>query len=422
MTMLSGSPILKLALPQFMKEFGDLVSSLAELTPYEDSLITNTYGFVFGGRYDRGQVASLHKTARAGFKMMEKGALANLEKVAAAFIINSERVPRQMNGTWALLQRACDLDSVDQRMDACLHLYRMMYEGLAPALLASVIVGMGVSAGSKPSQFRLDDDGRVNLNALSQIQYYSQFPGKQLSIGLDRHLRNASAHQRYRFLDGAKMDLWDVNPQTGLYSWGPETWSLDKLTEVCDSLWRNCLGLAYAFALFSLNNRRLIQQDGMLSRILPASDPVRAEELSSMTTRLAETRGLEIKTFSFSAGSLTMQLSTHHRGVDQEAKLFMKGPQGVTKYSVAMRHEDLPLIEQLIGLLQEVEHELGKPFAFRVAVTSPDGTDYGVLSGETQVIPEKRIPLAQLRPRFKEDTIADVNIPVLAEGYPREMA
>jgi hypothetical protein len=354
--------------------------------------------------------------------MMDKGALVNLEEIASAFIINSERVPRQMNGTWALLEQTRDLASVDQRMDACLHLYQLMYEGLAPALLAPVIVGMGVSAGSKPSQFRLDDDGRVNLNALSQIQYYSQFPGKQLSIGLDRHLRNASAHHRYRLLDGAKMDLWDVNPQTGQRSWGPETWSLDKLAEVCDNLWRNCLGLAYAFGLFSLNNRRLIEQEGMLSRIHPASDPVRAEELRAMTTRLAETRGFDIKTFVFSVGNLAMQLSTHHRGVDQEAKLFVKGPQGTTKFSVAMRHEDLPLIEQLIGLLQEVEHELGKPFAFRVAVTSPDGTDYGVLSGETGVIPEKLIPLTELRPRFKEDTIADVNIPVPAEGYPREMA
>lgn len=420
--MLPESPVRKLALPQFMKEFGDLASPLAELTSYEYFLIMSTYEIVFAGRYDRGQSASLRNTARVGFKVMEKGALANLEAVASAFIVNSKRVPRQMNRACTLLQQASDLDSVDQRMEAYLRLYQMMYEGLAPALLAPVIVGMGVSAGSTPTQFRLDDDGRVRLSALSKIQYYSQFPSKQLSIGLDHHLRNASAHHRYRCLDGARLELWDVDPRTGQRSWGPETWSLDKLEEVCNSLWRNCLGLTYALALFSLNNRRLMEQTNMLSRIYPASDPIRAEELRATTTRLVEIRGFEIKTFSFSAGNLSMQLSTHHPGVDQESNLFMGGPQGVTKFSVAMRHEDLPLIEQLVGLLQEVEHELGDPIAFRVAVTSPDGTDYGVLSGETKVIPEKRIPLTDLRPRFKEDTIANVNIPVLVEGYPREMA
>jgi hypothetical protein len=353
---------------------------------------------------------------------MEKGILANLEAVASAFIVNSDRVPRQMNRTWDLYQQARDRDSVDQKLDTYLRLYQMMYEGLAPALLAPVIVGMGVSAGSKPSQFRLDEDGRVKLSALSEIQYYSQFPSKQLSIGLHRHLRNAFAHHRYRVLDGAKVELWDVDPRTGQHSWGPETWSLDKLQEACDTLWRNCLGLVYALALFSLNHRRVIEQAGVFSRIHPASDPVRAEELRATTTYLAKIRGFDVNTFTFSAGNLSMQLLTHRRGVDQESELFMRGPQGVAKYSVAMHHDDLPLIEQLVGLLQEVEHELGDPFAFRVAVTSPDGTDYGVLSGETKVIPEKRIPLTELRPRFKQDTIADVNIPVLLEGYPREMA
>jgi hypothetical protein len=306
-------------------------------------------------------------------------------------------------------------------MEAYLRLYKTMYESLAPALLAPVIVGMGVASASKPSQFRLDNDGRVRLNALSQIEYSSQFPSKQLSIGLHPHLRNASAHDRYRFLDSAKIELWDVDPQTGQRSWGPETWSLDKLEEVCNDLWRNCLGLTYTFALFSLNNRRLMEQTDMLSRIHPASDPVRAEELRGTATRLAEIRGFEIKAFSFSAGNLSMQLSTHHRGIDQDSELFMAGPQVVTKFLVAIRHEDLPLLEQLVGLLQEVEHELGEPFAFRVVVAAPDGTDYGVLSGETKVIPKKRIPLADLRPRFKEDTIVDVNIPVLIEGYPREI-
>ncbi len=420
--MLPESPVRKLALPQFMKQFGDLVSPMAELTPYEYGLIVGTYEVVFVNRYDSGEIKSLRNTARVGFKVMDKGILADFEAVASAFILNNERVPRQMNGTWALLQQARELESVDQKMDACLRLYQMMYEGLAPALLAPVIVGMGVSAGSKPSLFRLDDDGRVRLSALSQIQYYSQFPSNQLSIGLYPHLRNASAHHRYRFLDGAKMELWDVDPRTGQHSWGPETWSVDKLEEICNRLWRNCLGLTYAFALFSLNHRRVMEQAGTFSRIRPARDPIRAEELRATTSHLARIRGFDVKSFTFSAGNLSMQLLTHHRGVDQDSELFMRGPQGVAKYSVAMHYDDLPLIEQLVGLLQEMGYELERHFAFRVGVTSPDGGNYGVLSGETKVIPEKRIPLTELRPRFTEDTIPDINIPVLVEGYPREMA
>jgi hypothetical protein len=420
--MLPESPIQKIALPQFMEHFGDLWSNLAELTPYEYGLIIGTYYIVFVGHYDREQTASLRNTARVAFKVMDNGILADFDAVASAFIVNSDRVPRQINRIWDRLQQIRALQSVDQKMDAYLRFYQMLYEGLVPALLAPVIVGMGVTAGSNPAHFRLDADGRVKLSALSQIQYYSQFPSKQLSIGLHPHLRNASAHHRYRFLDGARMEFWDVDPRTGQRSWGPETWPLDKLEDLCNDLWRNCLGLTYAFALFSLNHRRVFEQAGTLSQVHPASDPVRADELRATTTYLARIRGFDVKSFTFDAGNLSMQLLTHHRGVDQESELLMSGPKRVTKYSVAMRHDDLPLIEQLVGLLQEIEHELGDPFAFHVAVHSPDGTDYGFLSGETRAIPEKRIPLTELRPRFKGDTIADVKIPVLVEGYPREMA
>ena len=147
---------------------------------------------------------------------------------------------------------------------------------------------MAASASIKKVNYRLDDDGRVNLSALNRIQHYSRYPKRQLSIGLNSHLRNAYSHDRYRILDGGVVEWWDVDPRTGRFSWGPETWSLAQIEEACETLWRNCLGLCYAYALFSINCRQLIEKTDLFSKVRTAHDPVRAEELRGavLITRL----------------------------------------------------------------------------------------------------------------------------------------
>lgn len=421
--MLPDSPIRKLAFPQFIKQFGDLISPNGQVTPYEASLVAATYELAFIGHYSSVQHSSIRNTVRVALKIMEQGSSVDFNEVASAFLLNSERTVRQMNRVWGLIVEGREIDDASRRIETLLRLYKTLYEGLTPALLAPVVVALGLSAGSKEDDYRLDRDGRVRLSALHTIQYYSQYPNKQLSIGLNSHVRNAYSHDRYTLLDGGKVELWDVDPRTGQLSWGPETWSAGELDEFCQTLWKNCLGLTYAYALFSINSRQLMEQAGIIATVQPLHDPVTSEELNSSTTYLAKVRGFEIQTFSYTNGLLSMRLKTGIKGIDQDSEIVVGHERGgVSRYVVPMHYLELPLIDQLLGLLQEVQHQLVSHFRFDVTVVSPEDADLGQLVGDTVVLPHgKKIPLDELRKRFDRDSIINVKIPVLFEGYPRQV-
>ena len=86
--------------------------------------------------------------------------------MARAFILNSERVPRLLNRTSDALNAAREVTEPDARIEAHLQFYQLSYEGLSPALLAPVVVGMGLASAADPAHFRLDSDGRIRLSAL----------------------------------------------------------------------------------------------------------------------------------------------------------------------------------------------------------------------------------------------------------------
>ena len=128
--MLPESPVSKIAFPQFFKQFGDLLSPHIEITQYEYTLVTRTYEIVFLGHYTTEQTSSLRDTARVALKIVEAGAAGAFEEVASAFLVNSERVVRQMSKIWRMLGEARELDNVDKKINAYLQHYKIMYEGL----------------------------------------------------------------------------------------------------------------------------------------------------------------------------------------------------------------------------------------------------------------------------------------------------
>lgn len=351
---------------------------------------------------------------------MQSGSSVSLEPVARAFILNCERVPRLLNRASDTLDAAREVTEPDGRIEAHLRFYQLSYEGVLPALVAPVVVGMGLVAAADPAQFRLDSDGRIRLSALSKIKHYSQFPAQQLSIGLNRHLRNASAHQRYRLLDSGRFEFWDVNQRTGKRSWGPEIWTVEQLEEICEQLWRNCLGVVNGLMVFSIQHRSLIDSSGLLETVRPAKDPVRAEEIRGLATRLANTRGFILRDFSYEPGRLKLKLRTQPRGVDQDSKILTSGGGRVRRYTVRMTYCDCSLVEQAVGLLQEIRFHINDDFCFDLKVSRYDAASLGQLVGRTDMIPAKKTPLRELRSKFKIDTLIDETIPVLQESLPQE--
>ena len=417
---LPDSPVSKLALNAFAEEYGDLLLDFDGLTIYEHDLIVGTRERVFVGRFDEHKIRSLRTTGRLSARLMQSGASVSLEPVARAFILNSERVPRLLNRTSDALDAAREVTEPDGRIEAHLRFYQLSYEGVFPALLAPVVVGMGLASAADPAHFRLDSDGRIRLSALSKIKHYSWFPAQQLSIGLNKHLRNASAHQRYRLLDSGRIEFWDVDQRTGKRNWGPETWTVEQLEEICEQLWRNCLGVVNGLIVFSIRYRSLIDSSGLLETVHPAKDPVRAEEVRGLATRLANIRGFSVRDFFYEPGRLRLKLRTQPRGVDQDSEILTSAGERVRRYTVRMTYCDCSLVEQAVGLLQEIRFHINDDFRFDLKVSRYDAASLGQLVGRTDVIPAKKIPLGELRPRFEMDTISDVSIPVLQEDLPRE--
>ena len=256
---------------------------------------------------------------------------------------------------------------------------------------------------------------------MSKIKHHSRFPAQQLSIGLNRHLRNASAHQRYRLLDSGRFEFWDVDQRTGERNWGPETWTVEQLEEICEQLWRNCLGLVNGLMVFSIQHRPLIDSSGLLETVSPAKDPVRAEEIRWLATKLANTRGFILRDFSYEPGRLRVKLRTQPRGVDQDSKMLTSGGGRVRRYTVRMTYCDCSLFEQAVGLLQKsgsTSTMTSASISRSRAMTQP--VSASLLGKNEDVIPAKKIPMRELRPRFEIDTISDVSIPVLQESLPRE--
>ena len=417
---LPDSPVNKLALHAFAEEYGDLLLNFDGLTIYEHDLIVGTHERTFVGHFHEHMIRSLHTTGRLSARLMQSGAAVSLEPVARAFILNSERVPRLLNRASDALNAAREVTDPDGLIEAYLRFYQVSYEGVFPTLIAPVVVGMGLAAAADPAHFRLDSDGRIRLSALSKIKHYSRFPAQQLSIGLNKHLRNASAHQRYRLLDSARFEFWDVDPRTGNRNWGPETWTVEKLKEICEQLWRNCLGVVNGLMAFSIRHRSVIVSSSLLETVNPARDPVRVEELRGLATRLAKFRGFVLRDASYEPGRLRLKLRTQPRGVDQDSKILTSGGGRVRRYAVRITYRDCSLVEQAVGLLQEIRFHLNDDFCFNLKVSRHDAASLGQLVGRTDVIPAKKIPLRELRPRFEIDTLSDISIPILQEGLPRE--
>ena len=114
------------------------------------------------------------------------------------------------------------------------------------------------------------------------MEDWSVAPSNLLKEGLNRHVRNAYAHQRYRILDDNVIEMWDETPQ-GKRTWGPKRLTFSEIQDLCDRLILTCMAITLALAIFGTNYQQLMIDRGWvpLDRVSP---PLRFEELRQLVT------------------------------------------------------------------------------------------------------------------------------------------
>ncbi|HEY3305493.1 MAG TPA: hypothetical protein VGL70_18375 [Candidatus Binatia bacterium] len=156
------------------------------------------------------------------------------------------------------------------------------------------------------------------------------------------------------------------------------------LVEECEALWRNALGIVNAWALFSINNRKIIEQ-GKYSDSLPiAREPLRTEEIKDFSEVVLSERGLDIISFQFEDEQLILKLRCQLKGVDQDSKMFMQSGHSVRKFIVTMKYHEVTIIEQLMGAFQIIRHQIRQDFEFMATVFSVENANIGEVRGHTR--------------------------------------
>jgi len=349
----SKTPIKRLAITEFRRQFGDLFSIKAEIDDFERILIENTYELMWLNKYSKSDLKKKKKTVRASFSFLDKGFLVSPKKVAMAFTGSIELVPPALNNSWSKKVNAESVSPIDfdEQIERYLSFYKTMYEGLIPVIMAPIVYSFALYRKiSNISSFKPHSDGRISLNAINKMDKWRIRPQNRLAIGLNNHIRNAYSHERYRILDDAKVEMWDKNIHKKK-KWGPEIWSLEELKDICNLLWHNSQAITCALALFSINNKKTIHARGWFT---PSPVPqLREAELRSSLEQFAGKLSFKLKNHEINEKNINLTLATKPKGINQESEIFVGG-KIPRKFIQPIRYVEVPVIEQTLGFLQSI--------------------------------------------------------------------
>jgi hypothetical protein len=372
------SPFRKLALTEFQRQFGDLFSVKAELTDFERSIIEGTYELLWFDRHEKRDSKEWARTLRVAFHFLDKGFLTKPDKVAKSFFTSINHIAPSLNHSFLKKRKAENIKDteLDDKIDGFLSYYKTMYEGLVSVVASPVVYAFAISRKITNPLFEFQSDGRISLAAIAQMEKWLIYPQNRLAIGLNNHIRNAYSHERYRILDGGNVEIWDRNPRTKK-TWGPEVWSLEDLMSICDQLWYNTQAIVCGVALFSINNRRTMIERGWA--YIEESSPLRVDELKSTVEHYAAKLSFRVNEFKKENKKLLLKLSTRFKGVDQEQGIFV-GTTPPRMFKMPVKHVEVRVIEQVLGLLQSLQHLLDDVNYISMSLIDPEKNDLGVVS------------------------------------------
>src|SRR6266404_1240281 len=194
------NPIEAIAGPALARQFGDLLGSRAEIFDFEYGLVASMLGNIFLAQVGRQEGERWERNVRAAHYYLDRGALKRTRESCESCVRIADAIPSALND--GMTKRdAADKLLGDEWIEALLALYKAITEGLLTLIAAPVIVGFRHVYGAKDSAFVPKPDGRVDLRAIELMEDWSQSPSGLLKEGLNKHIRNAYAHHRYRVLD-----------------------------------------------------------------------------------------------------------------------------------------------------------------------------------------------------------------------------
>jgi len=367
------NPIESIAIPELRRHFGDLLSVRAEVGDFEYGLVASMLGNVLFGNFDLDERNRWERTVRAAHYYLDRGALKRTRESCEAYVRIADEIPSAIND---VMQKRDAADRLlgDDWIEALLALYKAITEGVLTLIGAPVVVGFRHVYGVNDSAFNPKPDGRINLRAIELMEDWSVAPSNLLKEGLNKHVRNAYAHQRYRILDGNIVEMWDETPQ-GKLTWGPERWKFEDVEALCDRLLTTCLAVTLALAIFGINYRRLIIGRGWMPATIRAPK-LRFEDLRRLIEYYADYNSFTVISMETQNEEFVLKLKTRHRGIDQTEEVVLGGPSGSRAYEMPIRYREELVAEMVLGLLQRTVPQSEGLERYRVEVI--DETDAAI--------------------------------------------
>lgn len=372
-------PFEDLAFPTFAREFHELFSVRTEPSDYEYLFVTSIYSQLFLMQVEKEERARWNKTVRAAHHYLDHGALKSARAVSEAFMRIADQLPQALNGIHAHRVASEDAVGSDARIRALLAYYKALLEGVVTLAAAPIAVGFAlVHNANKAKEFFPKPDGRVSLRAIETMEKWAETPSHRLKEGMNVHIRNAYSHERYRLMDGERVELWDED-RHGRRTWGPETWTGDQLEALCQRLYITVLGMVTALVIFGMNYRTLIAARGWVPSDIQRP-PLRYAEAKRLIEELADHNSFSLTDFRREEDELGVVLTTWHRGIDQVEEIVVGGDGWGEVYERPVRYEEGLVIEFAIGLLQRIAHSVGNAVRFWAEVHNPNGDPIGRVS------------------------------------------
>jgi hypothetical protein len=371
------NPLEAIAIPELKRQFGDLLSIRAQVGDFEYGLVASILGNVLlFGQLQSAERQRWERTVRAAHYYLDRGALKRQRESCESYVRIADAMPSALNDVMKK-RDAADKLLGDEWIEALLALYKSITEGLLTLIAAPVIVGFRHIYGVNGSAFNPKPDGRVDLKAIELMEDWSAAPSNLLKEGLNKHVRNAYAHQRYRILDGDIVELWDETPH-GKLTWGPERWKFADVETLCDRLLTTCVAVTLALAIFGINYRKLIMDRGWMPANI-AAPKLRFEDLKRLIESYAEYNSFTVISVEAQDKELALKLQTQHRGLDQTEKLVLGGPGGSRAYEMPVIYRQELVAEIVLGLLQRTVPSSEAFERYRVEVIDENDAAVGEL-------------------------------------------
>ncbi|MBI4538942.1 MAG: hypothetical protein HY704_05460 [Gemmatimonadetes bacterium] len=363
------------------------------------------------------------RRVRAAYKLLDDGFDREPAAVGQVVGATTERLSDLQQTEHNLHQDAWAVDKADpdRRFRSLLALYQMTYERYYRTLAAPFVVAGRVVAQETDPQKAVGGDGRVKLNVIWEMEAGRGIADQAFTAGLNNHFRNSAAHGHFDILTEDEIRMWDLDPRSGNYSWGPQTFTYWELREQVYALSVTALVLLTAIVLFDIAHGRTMFQRGWLK---PSLRPRRSDVLRSEMGQMAGLHGLEVVSVGQEDSLLRLTLRVLGNEMpDQISEVIAGGTGQTTRYAQQVKTYRAPAWKQVYGFLQMTYDLHGYYEMVEVVLEDASvSTEMGRLKAPRDVreaMVTSDIAPEDLRPRMEADTLADNEIPVVLEGVPR---